>query len=701
MRITRNTLYLAVVLVAMYSCVSIRKQIDKTGTRSNVSQTARKRIPTSNVEQNANGTNITKVIRDSVTTYITDVEIDDSGEYMSKINIDEIVVTSTLKSIPERFGFISIDFVVTVPKEFQHKQWSIKLTPVVNQRDTSFRLDPVVLRGETMDLLQKRQHWQQQKFQKRVDFATNYVKDTVIKNLITYNDRQQFFRDKDLNYNLKIYDRRVEFFDNRSHGHSQLYADRMEHFGTRGSKSTSGKRIGVQHATEQNINSNNVGKGHAESYMSFFGWERNPDVVARNERYLARQQQQSLTYDQAKERYDKTIFENARLESRMLALKERSAEFVSHPRIKEARMDSLVSSPHNIKYFYSQDLRTDEHTSRMTLTLNGLANDIRGRKATLPPSDTLTYTIASMISFIDYTPRYVYKIVEKYATVNDRSWITYPIGKSKLIDTLANNKVELDKMTKLMNSLLYQYEFYVDSVILTAASSPEGRVKHNENLSKDRAHSLYDYLTNTFNKDIDTILKVRWIGEDWNRLTSLIKNDSRIENRAKILNIINDTHDADRREHQIANQFPIDFKLIKEELYPQLRSVSFKYSLRRVGMIQDTVYTTVLDSAYLNGIQMLEKRNYKGALRILEPYKDINSAITLMSLGYDKEALEIMETTPQTAKRDYMLAILCARQGNIPKGLYYFDMACKAEPTFEYRANLDPEIQILIRNRPK
>ena len=49
-------------------------------------------------------------------------------------------------------------------------------------------------------------------------------------------------------------------------------------------------------------------------------------------------------------------------------------------------------------------------------------------------------------------------------------------------------------------------------------------------------------------------------------------------------------------EQQIRQQFPGDYAFMKEILYPQLRAVDFRYNLRRVDMVKDTVVLTVLDT---------------------------------------------------------------------------------------------------------
>ena len=129
----------------------------------------------------------------------------------------------------------------------------------------------------------------------------------------------------------------------------------------------------------------------------------------------------------------------------------------------------------------------------------------------------------------------------------------------------------------------------------------------------------------------------------------------------------------------------------------RLRAVDFKYDLRRVGMVQDTITTTVPDTTYARGVEFLNKRKYSEALEILDTYKDQNTAIVLLSLGYDKTALEILGTLPSTAVVEYLKAIACARLGQKEKALEYFREACLLDDKMEYRGNLDPEISELIK----
>ena len=135
-----------------------------------------------------------------------------------------------------------------------------------------------------------------------------------------------------------------------------------------------------------------------------------------------------------------------------------------------------------------------------------------------------------------------------------------------------------------------------------------------------------------------------------------------------------------------------------EQVYPNLRAVDFRYSLRRRGMIQDTVHTTVVDTTYRRGVELLQKRKYREALAILGKYRDRNTAIALLSLGgRDEETCRILRALPPDDVREYLSAIACARLGRIREGREHLLNACNLNPRYEYRGKLDPEITELLK----
>ncbi len=124
--------------------------------------------------------------------------------------------------------------------------------------------------------------------------------------------------------------------------------------------------------------------------------------------------------------------------------------------------------------------------------------------------------------------------------------------------------------------------------------------------------------------------------------------------------------------------------------------MNFKYDMRRVGMVKDTIHTTVPDTLYARGVELLNDREYNEALRILRPYEDRNTAVAMLSLGLDEQAYEVLCRLKEEATVEYLKAVACARMGRVEEGKAAFRRACELQPNFEYRGNLDPEIRELI-----
>ena len=371
--------------------------------------------------------------------------------------------------------------------------------------------------------------------------------------------------------------------------------------------------------------------------------------------------------------------------------------FVKFPYPEDVRLDSLVEGRSTVTYYYSQAVKTDETSKKMLITLQGQALAVDDSAYRLPPSDTLSYVVSSMLSFVDTVPRYRIKVIDKFVTVEDRNYIQFFVGDTRVVDTLGDNRRQLDKITGLMRQIVEQQEFWVDTITLTAASSPEGAYAFNDRLSQGRAAALKRYLVRRYGRSIDTMLTVRWVAEDWPELTNRIRTDREIVNRDAILELIVAEKNPDRREQAIRQQFSKEYAYIRSVIYPQLRAVNFRYSLRRKGMVKDTIHTTELDTAYARGVQLLQKRKYAKALYILNDYNDRNTVVAHLSLDHNERAMELLATMPKDAVTEYLRAIACSRLGRKAEGREHFLEACRLDGRMEYRGNLDPEIAELLK----
>ena len=135
--------------------------------------------------------------------------------------------------------------------------------------------------------------------------------------------------------------------------------------------------------------------------------------------------------------------------------------------------------------------------------------------------------------------------------MQDRNYIQFLVNDTRVLDTLGKNAAQLGKIQARMAELIAQQEFYVDSVVLTASASPEGRFNRNRTLAQGRAHALKGYLQERIGPQVDTLVRVRWVAEDWPELAARIRGDESLPQRAEILELIAAEKDPDRREQVI------------------------------------------------------------------------------------------------------------------------------------------------------
>lgn len=536
------------VLYAMFGC-SVAGRLERRHAAASLSQLSRAERQE---RQQDYRPQVVKLQRDSNTFYLAPVDTLADGERVMALQIEEVTVTSRMRSIPERNGRVVLDFIVTLPKQLLGKSRSVVITPVLHKPDESVPLEDLVIRGGRFSLLQERDYWQY------------------------------------------------------------------------------------------------------ETYVERF----RPDTVGREAAFN---------------------------------------RFVKFPYPEDVRLDSLIEGRSTVTYYYSQAVKTDETSKKMQVTLQGQVLAVDDSAYSLPPSDTLSYVVSSMLSFVDTMPRYRIKVIDKFVTVEDRNYIQFFVGDTRVVDTLGDNRRQLDKITGLMRQIVEQQEFYVDTITLTAASSPEGDYRFNDRLSQGRAEALKRYLVRRYGRSIDTMLTVRWVAEDWTELTNRIRTDREIVNREAILELIAAEKNPDRREQIIRLRFPQEYAYVRSVIYPQLRAVNFRYSLRRKGMVKDTIHTTELDTAYTRGVELLRKRKYAKALYVLNDYNDRNTVVAHLSLGHDERAMELLATMPKDAVTEYLRAIACSRLGRKEEGLRHFLEACRLDGRMEYRGNLDPEIAELLK----
>lgn len=115
------------------------------------------------------------------------------------------------------------------------------------------------------------------------------------------------------------------------------------------------------------------------------------DLVIQGGRFSLLQQRDYWQYETYIERFRPDTLEREAAFNR----------FVKFPYPEDARLDSVVECRNMMTYYYSEEVSTDETSKRMTVTLEGKVLGIDDSSYRLPPSDTLSYVVSSMLSFVD------------------------------------------------------------------------------------------------------------------------------------------------------------------------------------------------------------------------------------------------------------------------------------------------------------
>lgn len=406
------------------------------------------------------------------------------------------------------------------------------------------------------------------------------------------------------------------------------------------------------------------------------------------------------------------------------------ARYVKVPIVTEGiRLDTVIQAlDGDFIYQYTQVVNTRPGLRKIDIVLSGDIYESDHKLYSMAPTPPLSFYVSSLSSFTDNTERYLTRVVERRAAANTSCYVDFAIGKFQVDPSLGNNARELGRIRGNIFELMNNRTFDLDSIVISASASPDGKESSNRLLAQKRAASVAEYMdgnirqyrdsvrraleddytiyvaddgTETVGRAVaDALPPIRFLsrsnGENWSMLSYLVDRDT-VMSEASKRNYIDclEISNLDERERRM--QSSSYYNYMKQNLYPRLRTVRFDFYLHRKGMIRDTIHTTELDTTYMKGVEALKNRDYKTALEYLRDYQDFNTAIAYVSLDYNASAMAILQELERTPRVNYMLAVLYARKDDDAKAVQCYLDACKAEPSYVFRGKLDPEIYFLIQ----
>ena len=563
----------------------------------------------------------------------------EDGEMVAHDVLDAAVVTARFRNVAERNGRVDIEFQVIVPQSMQDSKWQLRFRPQMYILEDTLDLDPVIITGAEYRKGQLRGYQQYEKFLA-----------TIVTN-----------PDEFVNWWL------LELFIERNM--PDLYA-----FKTDSTYVSDEEFASVYGVTE---------KEAIEHYTDDLARKANNKRISRREKMYRK--------------------------------------YVKVPIVTEGlRLDTVIQTlGGDFIYRYVQPIKTRPKLRKVDVVLSGDIYESDTKIYDIPMSDPLTFYISSLSAFVDNRERYLTKVIERRVEENTACYIEFASGSFEVDEKMGNNPGEIGRIKDNLMSLMQNEKFDLDSILVTSSASPEGTVKFNDRLSKLRSEGISEYFSKWMNHYQDSLERERGFavdeegniiiqkrtqipmigrsnGENWQMLDRLVEKDTVMtEDEKKSYISYAEIKDIDQRERSL--QSLGCYRHMREKLYPRLRTVRFDFHLHRKGMVKDTVHTTVLDTAYMNGVQAIRDRDYETALTLLRPYNDYNTAIAYLCMDYNASAMQILESLERTAQVNYMLAVLYSRRGDEQKAVECYVRSCSQDPTYIHRGNLDPEVSVLIR----
>lgn len=570
--------------------------------------------------------------------------VDSAGNVYGSETLSGVVITARFKNIAERSGKVDLAFDIHIPKELQDPTWQLRFKPNLYILDDTLDLEDIYVTGAG------------------------------------YHDTQ-----------LKGYEEYEKFLSSIITDSTQL---RYQKF--------------VEIFIERNIPALAALKNDS-SIVSSSRISGLYDISYR----------QVLDYYERKARIGRNNH-RSKLAPRMYQ------RYVKNPYSTDAiRLDTIITQAEDMVYCYTQTIDTRPKLRKVDIKLSGEIKQGGQTLYNMPEGDSLTFYISSVSTFMEPRTRYINKIIERKAQANTQAYIDFEQGKWEINPLLHENTLELERISNNIISFVNNDTFDIDSLVITASCSPEGSYSLNQRLSLERAKAIQRYFTEYAARYNDSLqreetniiyidatddeekimkqdkkiyafdFRVHSIPENWEKLEAIVQTDTTLSEKEKILNILSQDINPDEKEWML--QKSPDYEYLREVIYPKLRTVQFDFHLHRKGMVKDTIHTTVVDEVYAEGLTALKDRDYEKAIVLLRPYEDLNTAVAYLSMDYNASARAILEKLPESAKRDYMMALIYAREGQDQKAVQAYINSVEKDPSLKFRANLDPEMSQLIK----
>lgn len=172
--------------------------------------------------------------------------------------------------------------------------------------------------------------------------------------------------------------------------------------------------------------------------------------------------------------------------------------------------------------------------------------------------------------------------------LRDSVLINFRQSKIKVDTTYMNNTDALMHMREMIDFYhSLDTNYVLARVTIVGAASPEGSVKFNEYLSRQRADRITEHLAKTMQIP-DDIVSFAFLGRDWRGLLNLVENDTDVPNRDEVIDLLKDIisnyeggerEDAGNLERLKRLHYGVPYLYMYNNLFPLLRASRLRFEI--------------------------------------------------------------------------------------------------------------------------
>ncbi len=182
----------------------------------------------------------------------------------------------------------------------------------------------------------------------------------------------------------------------------------------------------------------------------------------------------------------------------------------------------------------------------------------------------------------DTFDKYIAKLVYQYQSTNLR--------------TSETKKAEMKEVEDIIKATKDEERRVFEGIDMVSTASPEGSYKLNEKLANGRESSSAKYLQQMLKKaKMEGQITPEQVAENWDGFKELVEQ-SNIQDKALVLNVLARISDPDQREQEIRN-LSSAYKELADDILPQLRYSKVTATVKNIGHTDDEILDLVNNDA--------------------------------------------------------------------------------------------------------